>query len=96
MKQFKEKFEAYRKSPNIRALKMWHDLCPQYFPLNAADAFFQNLSPYFTLWFSAEIINELLGQRDRMRLIVLVLITVLGNLAISVLSQILNRLYVKP
>ncbi len=91
MKQFKEKFEAYRKSPNIRALKMWHDLCPQYFPLNAADALFQNLSPYFTLWFSAEIINELLGQRDRMRLIVLVLITVLGNLAISVFSQILNR-----
>ncbi len=93
MKRFKEKIEACRKNPNIRALKMCHGLCPQYFPLKAAEALFQKLSPYFTLWFSAQIINELLGARDKRRLIALVLATILGNLAISVLSQILNRAF---
>lgn len=91
MKQFKERIGAFRQSPNVRALKMWHSLCPQFFPLRAAEALFGNLSPYFSLWFSAEIINELLGGRDRNRLIALMLITVTGNLAISVVSHILNR-----
>lgn len=91
MKQFKERIGAFRQSPNVRALKMWHSLCPQFFPLKAAEALFGNLSPYFSLWFSAEIINELLDGRDRNRLIALMLITVTGNLAISVVTHILNR-----
>lgn len=78
-------------NPNIRAIKLWHSLCPAYFPLMIAIAFFENLSPYFNIYMSAAIINEIVGTRDTRKLILLVLITTVGNLIVTVIGGILNR-----
>lgn len=80
-------------NPNIRALKLLHSLCPSYFPLMTVRAFFGKLSPYFNLYLSAEIVNEIAGTRYKDRLIALVLITVLGNFVITVIGGILGRFF---
>lgn len=80
-------------NPNIRALKLLHSFCPSYFPLLLAKSFFGKLSPYFNLYLSAEIVNEIVGAKDKNKLITLVLITVLGNFAIAIIGGILNRAF---
>ena len=80
-------------NPNIRALKLLHSFCPSYFPLMVLNSFFGRVSPYFNLYLSAEIVNEIVGARNKNTLITLVLITVIGNFAIAVVGGILNRLF---
>ncbi len=79
--------------PNIRALKLLHSFCPSYFPLMVIKSFFNKLSPYFNLYLSAEIVNEIAGAKDKTKLITLVLITVFGNFAVAVIGAILNRAF---
>lgn len=79
--------------PNIRALKLMHSFCPSYFPLLIAKSLFDKLTPYFNLYMSAEVVNEIVGARDRERLIFLVLITVFGNFAIAIIGGILSRIF---
>ena len=82
-----------KENPNIRALKLLHSFCPSYFPLLVFKSFFGKLSPYFNLYLSAEIVNEIVGARNKDTLITLVLITVIGNFAIAILGGILNRAF---
>lgn len=82
-----------KNNPNIRALKLLHSFCPSYFPLLILKSFFGKLSPYFNLYLSAEIINEIVGARAKEKLITLVLITVIGNFAIAIIDGILNRIF---
>lgn len=76
---------------NLRAIKLWHSLCPSNFFLLVGDALFSNLSPYFNIYLSAEIVNEVAGARSVQKITTLVLITIFGNLAISVICGILWR-----
>ncbi len=80
-------------NPNMRALKLLHSFCPSYFPLLVLKSFFGKLSPYFNLYLSAEIVNEIVGARNKDTLIMLVLITVIGNFAIAIMGGILNRAF---
>lgn len=80
-------------NPNMRALKLLHSFCPSYFPLLVLKSFFGKLSPYFNLYLSAEIVNEIVGARNKDTLITLVLITVIGNFAIAIMGGILNRAF---
>lgn len=82
-----------KNNPNIRALKLLHSFCPSYFPLLIAKSFFGKLSPYFNLFLSAEIVNEIVGARNKEKLITLVLITVLGNFVIAIIGGVLNRIF---
>ncbi len=82
-----------KNNPNIRALKLLLSFCPSYFPLLIAKSFFGKLSPYFNLYLSAEIVNEIVGARNKEKLITLVLITVLGNFAIAIIGDVLNRVF---
>ena len=82
-----------KENPNIRALKLLHSFCPSYFPLLVFKSFFGKLSPYFNLYLSAEIVNEIVGARNKDTLITLVLITVIGNFAIAIMGGILNRAF---
>lgn len=82
-----------KNDPNIRALKLLHSFCPSYFPLMIAKSFFAKLSPYFNLYLSAEIVNEIVGMRNRDKLIALILVTLLGNFAIAVIGEILTRMF---
>lgn len=82
-----------KENPNMRALKLLHSFCPSYFPLLVLKSFFGKLSPYFSLYLSAEIVNEIVGARNKDTLITLVLITVIGNFAIAIIGGILNRAF---
>ena len=82
-----------KENPNIRALKLLHSFCPSYFPLLVLNSFFGRISPYFNLYLSAEIINEIVGDKNKETLIALVLITVLGNFAISIIGGLIGRAF---
>lgn len=49
---------------NMRAWKIWWTLCPGVFLSNIFRSVFKALSPYVTIWLSAQIINELAGNRN--------------------------------
>jgi len=49
--------------------------------------------PFINIWFMAQILNELMGARDRERLILLVSITIGLNLIGQAISQALSRWY---
>ena len=78
-------------NPNIRAIKLWHKLCPAYFPFMIIHWLFANLSPYFNIYLSAEIVNEIVGKRTVSTLITLVAITIGGNFLISIIGGMLSR-----
>ena len=80
-------------NPNIRAIKLWHSLCPNFFPIMIANQLFANLSPYFNIYMSAEIVNEIIDIKNTHTIIRLVLITIFGNFLISVLGGALKRAY---
>ena len=80
-------------NPNMRALKLLHSFCPSYFPLMILNSFFGRISPYFNLYLSAEIVNEIVGSRNKDTLITLVLITVIGNFVIAIIGGILGRAF---
>lgn len=74
-----------------RALKMYHAYNPKYFPLKFLQIVFQNISPYFNLWMSSEIVTALYEGREKRQLYLLVGITLLGNLLAQVLAAALGR-----
>ena len=78
---------------NIRALKLLLSFCPSYLPLLVLNSFFRRVSPYFNLYLSAEIVNEIVGTRNKDTLITLVLITVIGNFAIAIIGGLLGRAF---
>lgn len=78
---------------NLRAIKLFHSFSPFYFPVMLLYAFFCNLSPYFNIYLSAEIINELMENRSLERLKSLVVITVLGNFVIIIMREFILRLF---
>lgn len=82
-----------KENPNMRALKLLHSFCPSYFPLMVLNSFFGRVSPYFNLYLSAEIVNEIVGARNKDTLITLVLITVIGNFAIAIIGAFLGRAF---
>ena len=51
---------------------------------------FQKVSPYFNLWMSAEIVTALYEQRDSGEILLLVLITLLGNGLVTVMSAVMG------
>ena len=80
-----------RENVTIKALKMYHAYNPKYFPLSFLQIMFKNISPYFNLWMSSEIVTALYEGRERRQLYLLVGITLLGNLLIQVLEAVLGR-----
>lgn len=82
-----------KENPNMRALKLLHSFCPSYFPLMVLNSFFGRVSPYFNLYLSAEIVNEIVGARNEDTLITLVLVTVIGNFAIAIIGAFLGRAF---
>lgn len=82
-----------RKNINICALKLLHSFSPSYFPLMILSSFFKTVSPYFNIYLSAEIVNEIVGSRNIDKLETLVLITILGNFIIAVIGALLSRYF---
>ena len=74
-----------------RALKLYHSYNPKYFPTKFAEILFNCLAPFFTLWMSSEIITALYEGRNKNSLVLLVTVTLVGNLLIRILEAVLKR-----
>ena len=77
---------------NVRALKFLYSLCPAYFKIKIFNSFIGALLPYFDIFMSAEIVNELSSNRNPKRTLILIIITLAGNLLISIFQNITNHL----
>ncbi len=81
----------YQYTITKKALARYHAYHPAYFPLIFLKEVFEQLSPYFNLWMSAELVTALYEKRERENLYLLVLITILGNFVIQVAGAFLRR-----
>lgn len=87
-----KKEKAMRKdSVTKRAIRMYYGNNPKYLPLNFLQVVFREVSPYFNLWMSSEIVTALYEGRERRELYLLVAITLLGSFVIHVTLAILGR-----
>ncbi len=77
---------------NRRAMGIWFKAYPKMFLAMALHLSFEALTPYFTVFFSAQIIAELSGERDSQRLINLIIITLVGSAALQLLTAGLKRI----
>ena len=87
-----EKHKLNRKeSITLRALRQYHSYNPRYLPLSFLQIAFREISPYFNLWMSAEIVTALCEGREKRELYLLVAVTLFGNLFVQILQAILGR-----
>lgn len=73
-----------------RAVKIWQQISPRLWVYNFLAILAYSLSPYFGIYMSAQLINELADSCDFYRLLLLAGITVGGQLTLSIISRILN------
>ena len=71
----------------VRAVKTIHEIMPGYWLYSMLSLTAETILPYWSLYLSAEIINELSGGCDLRRLIMLVALTVGGGFLLSTLAQ---------
>lgn len=74
-----------------RAFQLYRSYNPHYFPLRLFQIIFNNLTPFFTLWMSAEIVTALYQKKSKEDLFLLVAITLCGTLLIHVMGAFLGR-----
>ncbi len=74
-----------------RAFRRVHSYNPVYFPLSFLKIIFQQISPYFNLWMSAEIVTALYEGRERADLYQLVAVTLAGNAVVQIAGALLGR-----
>lgn len=75
----------------MRGVKVIRLVSPGYMPLCLTKIFFNRLSPYINLYMSAFILNELLDERRVDRLMFLVSLTLVLDLAVYLISRGLDR-----
>ena len=71
----------------LKGIGIWQKITPTYVPYLILDSIFTCLKPYFPLYMSAEIVNELVGTCDLQRLLILALLAVAGSFVLSLLSR---------
>ena len=74
----------------LKGIRIWQKVMPTYVPYLIFSGIIGCLLPYFPLYMSAEIINELAGTCDLQRLLFLAAITVGGTFTLSVLNRYLD------
>lgn len=80
-----------KENPNLKAIKLLHSFSPRYFLSLVLSSLIRNLGPYFNLFLSAEIINEIAGNRNINTLTTLITITIVGNLIIAILGSVASK-----
>ncbi len=71
----------------LKGIGIWRKILPSYVPFLICDCIFTCLKPYFPLYMSATIVNELAGDCEPRRLLILAAIAVGGTFALSLLSR---------
>ena len=74
----------------VRGVKMWFEICPQFLLYNTFCGIAEVIIPYFPLYLSAQLVNELSGSCNARRLFVLAAITVLGTFSLGIIKRILE------
>lgn len=75
-----------------RGYRMLGKYCPGLIRAKVLSAAAETLSPFVTIWFSAGIINEIVGEKNTGRLVMLVLLTVGLNFALSMIRNAMDRI----
>ncbi len=71
----------------LKGIGIWQKITPAYVPSLIFDCIFTCLKPYFPLYMSALIVNELAGPCDLNRLLIFASIAVAGSFLLSLLSR---------
>ena len=71
----------------LKGIGVWQKIAPSYVPYLILDSIFDCLKPYFPLYMSAEIVNELAGSCEAPQLLRLAAVAVVGSFALSLLSR---------
>lgn len=71
----------------LKGIGIWQKIMPSYVPYLIFDCIFCCLKPFFPLYMSAEIVNELTGSCDLQKLLLLAVIAVAGSFLLSLLSR---------
>ncbi len=75
----------------LRAVKLYWEMEPWYAVVTLLEMAVTTLSPYVTIWLSAQLINELAGGRDPRRLTTLALLTLLLGAGLTLIGGLLSR-----
>ena len=78
-------------SLTIRACKIWNKYSPNYILSIFLFSIFSAISPYVSIYFSAQILNALSGDRDPERLKTLILLTLGITAAMTLLTSVLKH-----
>ncbi|MGN1026409.1 MAG: hypothetical protein ACI4P4_08385, partial [Faecousia sp.] len=70
-----------------RAVGIWQKMLPAYLPCLILSSVTSALQPYFPLYMSAELVNELAGSCNLNRLLTLAAVTVAGSFFLSMLAR---------
>lgn len=81
--------EAWKR--NIRACKIWWDICPGIFLSKIFSSIFKAVIPYVTIYLSARIIEELAGSRNPQALQKWILLELFCSAGLALFSGILSR-----
>ena len=74
----------------LRGYRVLYDVCPQNIIWITVNSIAQQFAPYFTLYLSAEIINQLIAGASLRTLLTLALVTVTGQLFLNVSLHLLS------
>lgn len=75
----------------LRGYRVLYEVCPQNIIWITVNAIAQQFTPYFTLYLSAEIINQLIAGASLQTLLTLALVTVTGQLLLNIALHLLSR-----
>lgn len=73
-----------------RGMKIWNKLMPSFWVYKGMSVLAETFTPYFGLYMSALLVNELAGDCDLHRLLLLAAVTVGGGFLLSLLNRILK------
>lgn len=76
---------------SLRALKLFYGYCPRVLRIHTFYTIYTALTPFVSIFLSARIIEELSGERDAHRLLVLVLLTLGLSTLLSLISSLTRR-----
>lgn len=76
----------------VRAIKLLMQICPKYIIWSVISNIVTSSFPYFNLYMSTKIINQLSITLDKDKIVSLVLITLIGNLVLSIIKKIVENI----
>lgn len=71
----------------VRGIRIWNEIMPGYLFSQMLYIFAETFSPYFGIYMSARLVDELSGGADKRQLLLLAAVTVSGGFLLAVLTD---------